>query len=209
MRTILLERTAVDENGELSRLKAGNEELTLRRRRSGVDVTSINAGLPEVLSQVSYVREVNAKHQCRLSVRCMANMRGWTLFGDDGDEPALSSHVFSTSSLMDSVLMTWARLLAWKSPERELTVTALRSMAALTVVKRTVESHWSLIIDKKSWWYTICSNTDPSASPSCRLKVAETPIIGILCVGAAACVCSAGTASGEVIAGSKRASRRR
>lgn len=38
--------------------------------------------------------------------------------------------------------------------------------------------HCSLIISKKSRWYTIRSNTEPSASPSCLLNVAENPKIG-------------------------------
>lgn len=38
--------------------------------------------------------------------------------------------------------------------------------------------HCSLIMSRKSRWYTILSNTEPSASPSCLLNVAENPKIG-------------------------------
>ena len=56
------------------------------------------------------------------------------------DIPALSNQVRTSSSFTVSVLTTWARLLGLKSPERELTVTSLRSMLARTVVKRTLQS---------------------------------------------------------------------
>ena len=46
--------------------------------------------------------------------------------------------------------------------------------------------HCSLIMSKKSRWYTILSKTEPNARPSCRLNVAENPMISILCLGGAA-----------------------
>ena len=38
--------------------------------------------------------------------------------------------------------------------------------------------HCSLIMSRKSRWYTILSNTEPRARPSCLLNVAENPKIG-------------------------------
>ena len=45
-------------------------------------------------------------------------------------------------------------------------------------VRNVSTHHCSLIMSKKSRWYTILSNTEPSASPSCLLNVAENPKIG-------------------------------
>lgn len=68
--------------------------------------------------------------------------------------------------------------------------------------------HCSLIISRKSRWYTIRSNTDPSARPSCLLKVAENPRMGIRCEGAGSSSVPS-VSSGLRIAASKRDSIRR
>lgn len=52
---------------------------------------------------------------------------------------------------------------------------------AAVVCRINGTNHCSLIISRKSLWYTIRSNTEPRARPSWRLKVAENPMMGILC----------------------------
>ncbi len=56
------------------------------------------------------------------------------------NSPALSSQVCTTSLLTVVVFIICAKLVAWKSPVRELTMTPLRSILARTVVNLTLHS---------------------------------------------------------------------
>ena len=56
------------------------------------------------------------------------------------DSPDLSSHVCTTSLFTVGVLITWAKLVALKSPVFALTVTSVKSIFALTDVKRTLHN---------------------------------------------------------------------
>lgn len=62
--------------------------------------------------------------------------------------------------------------------EANVTEPLLTRSTTVDTVRDVSTHHCSLIMSKKSRWYTILSNTEPSASPSCLLNVAENPKIG-------------------------------
>lgn len=134
--------TTIDQHRVFAFLKRADEDVAIRRSRSREDVAGIDTKLAKGFGQLSNMCKVYTEHQGGLAARCNEGLlQSWYMRKKSEKRlHARSSHVLTTNSFTVSVLITWARLVALKSPVLELTVTSLRSILARTEVKRTLHS---------------------------------------------------------------------